>query len=308
MSFGRNHPLVTSFSALLIFVGSGMCVASDRYPQARFLVEPAALMDFGAGAKPVIVDARPRNDYETAHVPGAVWVDHELWAKSFSEGKDRDAWSRRIGGLGIDAKRNVVVYDASVKDAARIWWLLRFWGVDNVRLLNGGWSGWKAGKFPVESGLPPSPEPASFVAAPRLQRLATRKTILDALDQPTLQIVDARSFAEFCGVERLKNKRGGAIPGAKPLEWSDLVDPKTKRFKTPNELRRIFKEAGVDLTKKTVAHCQSGGRASVMAFGLELMGAKDVANYYAGWSEWGNVDSTPIETRGSTPVGKRPDK
>ncbi len=203
--------------------------------------------------------------------------------------------------LGIDAKSDVVIYDdASFKDAARIWWILRFWGVDRVRLLNGGWTGWKTGKFPVESGSSRFPEPASFVAAPRIQRLATRKTVLDALAQSSAQIVDARSFGEFCGVDRLKNKRGGAIPRAKPLEWSDLVDPKTKRFKSAAELRGIFRDAGVDLRKQTITHCQSGGRASVMAFGIELMGGEHVANYYAGWSEWGNDDDTPIETRGVT--------
>ena len=96
-------------------------------------------------------------------------------------------------------------------------------------------------------------------------------------------------------MEKRDNKRGGAIPGAKHLEWSDLIDEETQRFKRPEELRRLFDQAGIDLTRPTVSHCNGGGRASVMAFGLELMGAQDVRNYYRGWGEWGNTPGVPVE-------------
>ena len=88
----------------------------------------------------------------------------------------------------------------------------------------------------------------------------------------------------------------GAIPGAKHLEWDDLIDSETQRFKLADELSRLFREAGIDPTKPVTTHCQSGGRASVMAFALELMGDDQVRNYYRGWSQWGNESDTPIET------------
>jgi thiosulfate/3-mercaptopyruvate sulfurtransferase len=106
--------------------------------------------------------------------------------------------------------------------------------------------------------------------------------------------VDARSEDEFCGINKRDNKRGGAIPGAKHLEWSDLIDQETNRFKSPAELKRLFEQAGIDLTRPTASHCNGGGRAAVMAFGLELMGANEVRNYYRGWGEWGNAQDTPI--------------
>jgi thiosulfate/3-mercaptopyruvate sulfurtransferase len=84
------------------------------------------------------------------------------------------------------------------------------------------------------------------------------------------------------------------MPGAKHLEWSDLIDRKTQRFKPAGVLRQLFADAGIDLKQPTVTHCQSGGRSSVMAFGMELMGADNVSNYYAGWSEWGNASDTPV--------------
>jgi thiosulfate/3-mercaptopyruvate sulfurtransferase len=78
------------------------------------------------------------------------------------------------------------------------------------------------------------------------------------------------------------------------LEWIDLIDKETQRFKTPDQLRKLFADAEIGLDRPTATHCQGGGRASVMAFGMELMGATSVANYYASWGEWGNADDTPI--------------
>ena len=91
------------------------------------------------------------------------------------------------------------------------------------------------------------------------------------------------------------------MPGAKHLEWSDTLDKKTGRFKTAAELRRLFRDAGIDPSRPAVTYCQSGGRASVTAFALELMGAKHVGNYYKSWSEWGNADDTPVAKPGKKP-------
>ena len=93
-----------------------------------------------------------------------------------------------------------------------------------------------------------------------------------------------------------KAERGGSIPGATHLEWSDVLDPKTRRFKTPATLAKLFKDAGVNLGRPQVTYCQSGGRAAVLAFALELMGAREVRNYYRSWSEWGNAADTPVVT------------
>ena len=113
-------------------------------------------------------------------------------------------------------------------------------------------------------------------------------------DVQASQLIDARSEAEFCGDERLKTPRAGAIPGAKHLEWDDLLAPETGRFLAASELADVFAKAGVDLQQPTATHCQSGGRASVTAFGLELMGADQVSNYYRSWHEWSNAPDTPV--------------
>jgi thiosulfate/3-mercaptopyruvate sulfurtransferase len=268
--------------------------AEDRYARPKLLLEPSELAQPEVAEQLVILDARPREAYEQSHIPGARWVDHETWKSALGDGADAEGWSKRIGDLGVGADSKVVVYDdASAKDAARIWWLLRYWGVDDVRLLNGGWKAWQAEELPTEVNESPPATAVEFSATARKKRLVTKNQILASLADRNLQIVDARSNDEFCGIDLKENKRGGAIPGAKHLEWSDLIDPARGRFKSPGELRRLFDQAGIDLHKPMASHCDSGGRASVMAFALELMGARDSRNYYPGWSEWGNSDDLP---------------
>lgn len=280
--------------AALLFAPAVMA-DSDSYPRKHLLVEPPQLLQASSEDRFVILDARPREDYESGHIPGAHWIDADEWKNKFDSGSDAADWSERIGRLGLTPQNPVVVYDGKAsKDAARIWWILRFWGVQDARLLNGGWTGWQAAEAPIEQEIPEAPTAVSFPAQPNGPRLATKSSVLEALENQSLQIVDARSESEFCGIEAGKNRRAGAIPGAKHLDWSDLIDHETQRFKPAPELQKRFDEAGIALDKPAAAHCQSGGRSSVMVFAMELMGAKPVQNYYAGWSEWGNTDETPV--------------
>ncbi len=283
------RPLIAALGALVLF---GAPASAGDYPSKTLLVEPAEL------AKPkstfLTVDAREKAKYEAGHIPGSVWVDHAAWAKAFGDGTDAKGWSERITEIGVFNDQRIVVYDDNQsKDAARIWWILRYWGVKDVRLLNGGWKGWTAGKFPTDKE-PPLLFEYNHKAVAQVDRLATKEFLLEAIEGGKLQIVDARSEKEFCGTNKLTNKKGGAMPGAKQLEWTDLLEADTQRFKSADDLKKLFAEAGIALDQPTATHCQSGGRASVMAFGLELMGAKEVRNYYKSWGEWGNADDTPI--------------
>jgi thiosulfate/3-mercaptopyruvate sulfurtransferase len=276
-----------------------LLAAEDRtpgYARANLLVEPAELARPQTAKKYVVLDARGADAYTAGHVPGAVRVDARAWAKAFAAGQDRSDWTERIGALGIDGKKPVVIYDAvKNKDAARIWWILRYWGLEDVRLLNGGWGGWvtAGGKKETEESRP---ERSSPVLKAKADRLATKADLLAGLKKGSLgQIVDTRSSNEYCGVEKTA-KRNGTMPGAKHLEWSDTLDAKTGRFKSAAELAKLFKEAGIDPARPATTYCQSGGRASVMAFVLELMGGKPARNYYRSWAEWGNAAETPIVT------------
>lgn len=264
-------------------------MATD-YPNAGLLAEPGDL----DGSNVVILDARERAKYDAGHIPAARFVDAVAWAKAFTPTSSAADWANRIGALGISNDATVFVYDDNyTKDAARIWWLLRYWGVDNVRILNGGWKAWLAAGRDASKAEAVAVR-AAFTPRVREERLATKEQLLGSLKDGKFQIVDARSEAEHCGLDKLANRRAGAIPGAKQLEWIDLLDKRTQQFKPAAELRQLFQDAGINLRQPTATHCQSGGRSSVMAFGMELMGADQVSNYYASWAEWGNADDTPV--------------
>lgn len=268
--------------------------AAKDYPRKELLVEVKDLAKPDVAKSFLILDARSQEKYKQGQIPGAAWVDHEEWSKAFGKTQDPKEWAKRIGDLGIENGDKVLVYDdAMQKDAARIWWILRYFGHKDVRLLNGGVQAWTDAKQPLSKSDVAFEIGKYLIEAPQTDRFATGDDLLKMLKDKKIQIIDARSEKEHCGDEKLKNKKGGAIPGAMNLEWTDALDKKTQKFKTREELASIFKNAGIDVGKPSVTHCQSGGRAAVMAFTLELMGASNVANYYRGWSEWGNREDTP---------------
>jgi thiosulfate/3-mercaptopyruvate sulfurtransferase len=282
--------------AALALAATAAAQQPAAYPRPELLVEPAALAKLGADAKHRILDARAKKQYDAGHVPGAVWVDHEKWAKTFKDNQDPKMWSELIGKLGIDPQAQVVVYDeAKGKEAARVWWILRYWGHERASLLNGGWAAYQAGGHPVSKEAATAQAKPYDIAAARKAAHAGKADVLEAVKDKKLQIIDTRSEGEHCGTTVL-GKRGGAIPGSLHLEWSDALDKKTGRFKPASELRQLFKDAGIDLDRPSVTYCQSGGRASVMVFTMELMGAKDVRNYYRSWAEWSGDPDTPVVT------------
>src|SRR5690606_22625971 len=147
--------------------------------------------------------------------------------------------------------------DNAMKDAARIWWILRYWGVEDARLLNGGWKTWETAGHPiVEKSESESIQPGDFNVKTQKSRLTLKDQLLAGLPGRGCEVVDARSFDDHFGIQGLHNERSGAIPGAKHLEWSDLIDSETDRFRSPAELRDLFAQANIDLTRPTATHCQ----------------------------------------------------
>ncbi|WP_165252026.1 sulfurtransferase [Paludisphaera soli] len=243
-----------------------------------------------------LIDARPRPDYDKGHIPGAVWVDAkavEAMAAKPGALTDRTAWEDWIRPLGIGPETKVLVYDAKRQlDAARLWWLLGYLGVDRVGLVDGGFPAWAAEGRPVAVEVP-AVEPLAFSVKFRPGRRASRAEVLSAIDAKSMRIIDARTEAEYTGEDK-KSRRGGHIPEACHLEWQGFVTPEGK-FLPVEELRAKLEKAGVRPGEPVITHCQGGGRASVDAFVFERLG-HPARNYYESWADWGNVDDTPIET------------
>ncbi len=266
--------------------------ATEKYPRADLLIEAADLAKPETAKQYRILDTRGKSSYGEGHIPNALWVDATTWARTAKNLQDLAAWEKLIGGLGIDPDTRVVVYGDGLSSTARVWWLLRYWGIRDVRLLNGGWKAWQQAGGRVSREIPEVPK-KTVKLTPHPERLALKDQLIHSLKDHSLQIIDTRSTGEYCGQTKTA-ERNGAIPGAIHREWSDLVNPQTGRFKSPAELARLLRDSGIDARRPTVTYCQSGGRAAVMAFALELMGLKDVRNYYRSWSEWGNAPDTPI--------------
>jgi thiosulfate/3-mercaptopyruvate sulfurtransferase len=264
------------------------------YPRAELLIEVSELMRPEATRRFHLLDTRGKEKYEAGHIPGAVAVNTLSWSKAFAASPDAETWGKHLAAVGIrNTEMPVVVYGDDPREAARVWWILHYWGLKDVRLLNGGWQAWEAAKGPVSKETVTPAAGPGIKLTPVTERNATKSFLLEAVKGKTHQILDVRSTQEYCG-ETESAKRNGAIPGAVHLEWSEVLDPKSKRFKPPEELTRLFQDAGIDPSRPTATYCQSGGRAAVMAFTLELMGGKEVRNYYRSWAEWGNADDTPI--------------
>ncbi len=273
------------------FLSLALAAAPASYPNSSLLIEPAELAKNASAYR--VLDVRGRNLFDKGHIPGAVWVDVARWSKAFNANPD-DAigWAKRLGAAGIDPAKPIVVIGDAVNETARVWWLLRYWGCRDVKLVNGGWAGYVAAAGTVSTD-DAKPIPTNPLLKSHRDRLATKTQLLEALKSRPPQIVDARSTGEFCGTADTA-KRNGSIPGAVHLEWAETLDPKTKRFKSPAELQALLAERHIDVNQPVVTYCQSGGRAAAVAFVLELMGGTQVENYYKSWAEWGNDLDTPV--------------
>jgi thiosulfate/3-mercaptopyruvate sulfurtransferase len=286
------------FTSLILVAAVGL---PDELDSPQVESQPARLVTFDELQKRLgepglrLLDARPRADYDKGHIPGAVWVDARAVAKMAGKPgalTDRAAWESWIAPLGIGPETEVLVYDANRQlDAARLWWLLGYLGVEKVGLINGSFPLWADQGRPVTTEVP-KVEPRPFKVAFRDDRHATKDEVLAAIRAKSALVVDARSTEEYTGVKKL-SKRGGHVPTACSLEWSNLVD-EDGRFLDESALRAKVAKAGVKPGSPVITHCQGGGRASVNAFALERLGFK-ASNYYLGWSDWGNASDTPIE-------------
>ena len=237
-------------------------------------------------------------EFLEAHIPGAVFFDIDGIADTSVDLPHMlpsvEKFVSRVRSMGIGDADPVVVYDtAGVFSAPRVWWTFKTFGKDNVAVLDGGMPKWIAEGRAVESGeivRNPSHFHATLIPA--------RVTDLDGVNaaRGSVQIVDARSAARFRGevAEPRAELRRGRIPGSRNVFFADLVE--NGQMKLPAELRRIFEDAGVDLSQPTITTCGSGITAATLSFVMALIGADNSAVYDGSWTEWGGRDDTEVAT------------
>ena len=270
------------------------------YAHPEQLVDTDWVAAHGADANVRVVDMRQRG-YEEGHVPGAVYLSPIAIRDANNPPTflpTPEAFARLMGSLGIADGTRVVVYDERGGIyAARLWWILNYFGHPNVALVNGGWIKWSAEHRSTSTDRPAVAASGAFTPKPQPRWVATASDVVGAIDKPSVKIVDARTADEIAGKDLRNIRRGGFVPSSIPVYWEDLLDPQAKTFKPAEELKKIYEDRGIRPSDQVIAYCQVGMRASVDLFALHLIGYDKLRNYYGAWEEWGNRDDLPIATK-----------
>lgn len=241
-----------------------------------------------------------RTQYRGRHLPGSVHFDIDHVADKSNPLPhmlpNAADFAKKVGLLGIGDGNRVIVYDrlCGGAAAARVWWMFRVFGHDNVALLDGGYGKWIKEKLPADMSMV-RPEPRSFSATYNSALVRTLGEMRDNLSTGAAQVIDGRGPGKFNGTQEdvFPFKKLGHIPNAINIPWADLIHPDTGEFLTPDALAARFAAATIDLERPIVTTCASGITSCVVALALYLLGHKTAAVYDGSWAEWGLAEDTP---------------
>ena len=277
------------------------------YKHPEVLVETSWVSDHlkDSNVRIAEVDYDPTANYNLGHIPGAFLFD---WRKDMNDPLSRDIVNKQqledlLSRAGVGTNTTVVLYgDFNNWFAAFAFWILKYYGVDKVVLMNGGRKKWLAEDRDITKEQPSYPKATFKVKGPD----ETIRTYLDSmkkgLGQSNRVLVDVRSPAEFTGeitappeYPNEHAQRGGHIPGAVNIPWSQAVR-EDGTFKSAEELAKLYQGKGVTPEKDVVTYCRIGERSSFSWFVLKyLLGYPNVKNYDGSWTEWGNMVRNPIQ-------------
>jgi thiosulfate/3-mercaptopyruvate sulfurtransferase len=242
-----------------------------------------------------------REEYEKAHIPGAVYID---WTSDIVDPEDpieaqvapAERFAEVMGRLGIGDQQLVVAYDAhpASQFATRLWWALKYYGHEQVVVLNGGFPKWQRENLPLTDAIPVYP-PATFTPVVRPELRATAEDVLALLGQQDVALVDARDKGQYTGAIVRRPGRSGHIPGALNIPREELIDAATGTFRGNEELAQVFSAAHVSPQQHVVAYCNGGVAATTVLFSLAMLGYPSLTNYDGSWNEWGKRQDLPTE-------------
>ena len=243
--------------------------------------------------------------YETGHIPGAVgwnWKS-DLETQVVRNIAGNEEMEALLSHSGIANETTIVLYgDNNNWFAAYALWLLHYYGHQDAKLMNGGRKKWIDEGRPLTTAIPNHPKTNYRVKGIDPTIRALRDDVLERADQNSVALVDVRSPREFSGellapenLPQEGSQRGGHIPGAKNIVWSQAVN-EDGTFKSPEELAQLYQGQGVTPDKDVIAYCRIGERSSHTWFVLKyLLGYPNVRNYDGSWTEWGSLIGVPVE-------------
>jgi thiosulfate/3-mercaptopyruvate sulfurtransferase len=272
------------------------------------LVSPERLMAaLAAGAAPLVIDcgfdltdvAAGERAYAQGHLPHAIYVHLDRDLSTTKTGRNgrhplppREAWAATLARLGVTPARPVVAYDAQGgMYAARAWWMLRWAGHRDVRVLDGGLQAWRAAGGQLESGIvAPVPSPLPYPLGDSLVASVDADALHKSLGRVT--VLDARAGERYRGEVEPLDARAGHIPGARSRFFKDNLDA-SGRFRPAAELRAAFEAFGA-APAAVVHQCGSGVTACHNLLAMEAAGLPGSVLYPGSWSEWSSDPTRPI--------------
>ena len=258
-------------------------------------------------------------DYRRGHIPGAIHLNTDELENGYPRWKLRPERELQqvIGQHGITRQTTVVVYGKQLVAAARVWWVLKYAGVVDVRLLDGGFEMWETLGYPRETASR-TPVPVTFTALVNSNLLATTDYVRSHLQSQRIWLADARSEAEFngskSGYKYLDCK--GRIPTSLAIGNADddswLYKQRDGLLRAPAEIDALWQKQGIvskknsrSFDREVIFYCGGGWRSSLAFFYAWLLGYQNIRNYSDGWSGWSTVYVADSTTDGSTPGWKQ---
>ncbi|WP_397362649.1 sulfurtransferase [Olleya sp. R77988] len=272
--------------------------------ESSYLIEANILKDIVNQPNIKVIDFRKKDIYNNEHIEGAV----NIWRRDIEDASydyggimaSQTQIETLFGKLGIKTDDTLVIYDdIGLCDASRLWWLLQNYNFDNVKMLHGGITSWKAigGKVTKQSTIINNtifklPETSG------MKYFVSKESVLDAIKNKVV-ILDTRTPDEFSGKRQKKGAaKGGRIPTSIHIDWAEAVDYKgDKRLKTIENLKQIYNKLNIKKNDPIIVYCHSGVRSSHTTFVLtQLLGYTNVKNYDGSWTEWSHFNHLPFET------------
>lgn len=281
---------LSRFLAPLALAGLTACAshaADQDYANKDLLTDTQGLQVMMETGAVNIVDVRPREAYDEGHIPGAVHLgaDDVIDVDSHVSGDllPHETLVRMLGERGIDKDTPVVFYDDKGGfHAARLFWMVEYFGHRQASVLNGGFPKWVAEKRSVTKEVP-QVTARTFAYTPTPRRLATADWLLDRQDDDSVVVIDVRPSKLY---------EAGHIPWAKSIPWKrNLAADGT--MKPASALLKHFADLGVTRDKNVAVHCQNGKAAAHSYFALRLLGFPRVRSYDRSWAEWGAAEDLP---------------
>ncbi len=239
-------------------------------------------------------------EYQAAHIPGARFFDIDDISDQRSAlphmAPPPEKFISRMRAMGVGDGHQVVVYDGSgLFSAARVWWTFRLMGKLDVAVLDGGLPKWQAEGRETED-MPPIVKDRHMTTSRQNHLVKDVTQVAHAAKLLEAEIVDARSAARFSGEapEPRPGLRAGHIPGSKNVPFASVLNG-DGTMKPLEEIKAIFSQAGVDLSKPVITTCGSGVTAAVLSLALERIGHRNHSLYDGSWSEWGMYEDLGVE-------------